>query len=202
MRGLTAANANFLTGVAVSAPVESATFAEMSKSSLRSLTVDAVVQYVRQAASFCSIRKIACIELPSQQTSDSPLSGPSVTNSTGSSGIVESSLSLRPGGGDIMVQTLLNLLEQQVVSCKKTSVGSQKKSFVDADKNSGEQSLSPSLTSPLNPSTDDAASSSSGGSADMSMNIISCTVPLPSAFYKSPQAFSSVFRYLSVYFEY
>jgi hypothetical protein len=170
--------------------VESPTFAALSKDSLRALTVEAVLAFVRQAAPCCSIRKIACIELPSQQQApDSAVSPGSPAAAAAAGG--PHSRRLLPGAGDSMAQAVLQFLEQQVVH--RAAAGS-----AVASKRSAAESPSPSPSSPsiLGDGGNNNSVAGAATSPHLATHIVSCNVPLPVSFYRSAQAFSCVFGWV------
>ena len=174
--------------------MESPTFAALSKDSLRALTVEAVLTFVRQSAPGCSIHKIACFELPSEQqepdsgAAASPLTSPIPHPAAAATNALSGAQNkhLLPGAGDSMAQAVLQFLDQLIAH---RAAAQSKRSAAEADRAGPLADRSPPIVG------DSSTSSSAADTAasHMAAHIVSCNVPLPASFYRSAQAFSAVF---------
>lgn len=215
------AESHGLSGVAVSAPVESLSFCNLSKDRIRTLTVEAVVKFANCIPAHCSIHKIACIELPPQSVDDSVLSQPqqSLLSTPPSVGISSCSTpqsstspslspsastsplhNLLPGRADMMVLALFGLLEQTISAAtnKKSSSSlntSLKKSAISEDEQILKLSAAdtPCIVAGGTHSLPLHHSVSSVESPHKVMNIVTCNVPLSPSFFKSVLAFNTIF---------
>eukprot|EP01034_Spumella_vulgaris_P022025 gene22025-28119_t len=94
-RGLSRAEELGLSGVAVAAPVDCDSFRGLDADQIRSLTVEAVVEFAKIAGgTLRHLRRVACIDV------SAPPSGDDISL-------------LAPAGGDPMARTMLSLLDQQ-----------------------------------------------------------------------------------------
>lgn len=100
-RGLAAADSLSLGGIAVVAPTANQCFSDLAPDLVRSLSVEAVVAFIRRAPVRC-LERVLCIEIDYQADENFPSE-----NLASSEACV-----LLPAGGDRMTMTLLILLEQ------------------------------------------------------------------------------------------
>jgi hypothetical protein len=121
--GLAAADNLQLTGLAVTCPVGNRALNHLSETLIRTLTVEAMVSFLRSITQ-TSLKRVVCIDITDEDNTPPPDAfntgaGSPQANSTGTASPQNADALLFPACGNRMAGTLLLLLEQEVLFVRK-----------------------------------------------------------------------------------